>query len=470
MKPQIIAWIVAAALALPIAHSVFRIPIQVSDSLEPIVISARYPNTAALLRDSVRFSPTTFRPMRYLQARGLLEAAESTGLTYHAVFRTVHVALLLMLVALFVLAARVREWTDLAAFTVALPVFVGIHTFVAMLQEAFPVNHYAEVAVCVLAVLWLAQRPPRWFVAPLICLLLVLALSVIESGAMVWVAVVACAAARLRGITRATLISTTVVVVAYVALRRALDIASPGIGGHGSGFGATFYSAEELAQRFGAHPLALIAYNVAGGFASLLLSEPRQGVYSLAMWWRDSVLHPVVVINLVSSVVTTAVLVWYGVTHLRGGYASWSDRQRLFVAACALMVINAALTAAYIKDEIISPGGVCYAVASYIAVAALLQSIRSRPAISAAAITLLLTVTAALWTFRAAGVHYILRYDAFKIRNDWVDVLREDKREDWPKDDRELAITRRIRDEAIFSRRIASPSFMPKWADRYWVE
>ncbi|PYR72570.1 MAG: hypothetical protein DMF87_27725 [Acidobacteria bacterium] len=356
MKPQIIAWIVAAALALPIAHSVFRIPIQVSDSLEPIVISARYPNTAALLRDSVRFSPTTFRPMRYLQARGLLEAAESTGLTYHAVFRTVHVALLLMLVALFVLAARVREWTDLAAFTVALPVFVGIHTFVAMLQEAFPVNHYAEVAVCVLAVLWLAQRPPRWFVAPLICLLLVLALSVIESGAMVWVAVVASAAARLRGITRATLISTTVVVVAYVALRRALDIASPGIGGHGSGFGATFYSAEELAQRFGAHPLALIAYNVAGGFASLLLSEPRQGVYSLAMWWRDSVLHPVVVINLVSSVVTTAVLVWYGVTHLRGGYASWSHRQRLFVVACALMVINAALTAAYIKDEIISPG------------------------------------------------------------------------------------------------------------------
>ena len=141
----------------------------------------------------------------------------------------------------------------------------------------------------------------------------------------------------------------------------------------------------------------------------------------------------------------------------------------LFVVACALIVINAALTAAYIKDEIISPGGVCYAVASYIAVAALLQSIPSRPATSAVVITLLLTVTAALWTFRAAGVHYILRYDAFKIRNDWVDVLREDKREDWPKDDRELAITRRIRDEAI-SRRIASPSFMPKWADRYWVE
>jgi hypothetical protein len=66
-------------------------------------------------------------------------------------------------------------------------------------------------------------------------------------------------------------------------------------------------------------------------------------------------------------------------------------------------------------------------------------------------------------------VHYVLRYAAFKTRNDWVEVLREDKRTDWPQDPRELAITQRIRDEAIV-RRVASPSFMPRWADRYWVE
>jgi hypothetical protein len=66
-------------------------------------------------------------------------------------------------------------------------------------------------------------------------------------------------------------------------------------------------------------------------------------------------------------------------------------------------------------------------------------------------------------------VHYQLRYDAFKTRNDWIEVLRPDKREDWPRDPGELAITQRIRAEAI-DRRETSPSFMPRWADRYWVE
>jgi hypothetical protein len=89
--------------------------------------------------------------------------------------------------------------------------------------------------------------------------------------------------------------------------------------------------------------------------------------------------------------------------------------------------------------------------------------------VSSLPIVALLTFDAALWSFRAAGVHYVLRYAAFKSRNDWVEVLREDKRGDWPKDPQELTITRRIRDEAIL-RRVASPSFMPRWADRYWVE
>jgi hypothetical protein len=273
----------------------------------------------------------------------------------------------------------------------------------------------------------------------------------------------------MRGITRATVMSTTILVAAYLVMRHALDIATPGIGGHGSGFGATFYSAEELLQRFGDHPAGFMAYNVAGGLASLLFSEPRQGVYSLALAWRDGVVHPILAINLVSSVATTALLVWYGVTHLRGGGAAWSDRNRLFVAVCGVMIANAALTVAYIKDEIISPGGLCYAIAVFIAVAALVESLPRRGPAVASIIALLLATTAALWMFRAAGVHYVLRYDAFKVRNDWVEVLREDKPGDWPTDPRELALTRRIRDEAIL-RRVASPSFMPRWADRYWVE
>ncbi len=469
VKPAALAMLMAALVTVPLAESVFRVPIQVSDSLDAIVIGAKYPSSWSLLTDSAQFSTTTFRPMRYEQARWLLQAAAATGLTDNTLFRGVHVALTVMLVVLFLRAIHVRRWVDVAAFAVAFPVLIGIHTFVAMLQEAFPVNHFAEVGICTLAVFVLAQQSPKWFFPAIVCVLLAFALSVIESGAMVWVVAICCAAAGMNGMTRSSVVAATVLLGIYLVVRHALDISSPGIGGHGSGFGGTFYSPEELTQRFGAHPLGFIVYNIAGGLASLLFSEPRRGVYNLAIAWRTGEPHAVLLINLVSSIATSGLMVWYAITHLRGGRAGWSDADRMFVVACAVMTVNATLNAAYIKDEIISVGGLFYAVAAFIAVRGLLETIPQRRIVASALIALFLMTDAGLWAFRAAGVHYVLRYDAFKTRNDWVELLRPDKRDNWPTDPQELAITQRIHDEAIL-KTVASPSFMPRWADRYWVE
>ena len=464
-----IAWLLAALITLPLAESLYQVPIQVSDSLEPVVIAATAASTGQLISDAPRFSPTTLRPMRYVQARWLLKTVEATGLSYRAVFRGVHVALLVALVALFVVATRVGTWTELAAFTMAFPALIGIHTFAAMLFEACPVNHYAEVAVCALGVFVLALQPPRWFFPLIVCGLLVFALSVVESGALVWVVVIGCAGARMRGMTRSTVIATTLLIAVYVLIRQSLGIASPGIGGMGSGFGASFYSADALKARFGEHPLGFMAYNVASGLLSLLLSEPRTGVYSTAIWWKTGTLHPVLVVNMVSSAVTTLVIAWYGVRRMRAGPATWSEGDRMFAVSCLIIVVNASLTAAYIKDEIISVGGLFYAVAAFVAFRELLASLSGRSLLSCAAIALTLVVTAGLWTFRDLGVHYQLRYDAFKLRNDWTEVLRADKREDWPRDPQVLALTKRIQDEAI-AMRTTSPSFMPRWGDRWWVE
>jgi hypothetical protein len=302
-----------------------------------------------------------------------------------------------------------------------------------------------------------------------VSLLIAFALSVIESGVLVWIVAMSCAAAGMRGMTRTTVIAATVVLGAYLLGRHALEIASPGIGGHGSGFGGTFYSPEELVRRFGAHPLGFMAYNVVGGLASTLFSEPRQGVYRLIAASHAGNMHPVVLIDIGSSLVMTAVIAWYGFRHVSRRRAAWSDRDRMFVVSCAVIIANAALTAAYIKDEILSVGGVFYAVAAFVAVRGLLETLPRRRVAAAAALTLLLTADAGLWAFRAAGAHYVLRYTAFKTRNDWVEVLRPDKRDAWPIDPRELDITRRIREEALL-RRGASPSFMPRWADRYWIE
>ena len=464
-----VAIVIATLITMPLADSLYRVPIQVSDSLEPIVIAAKYDSAPHLLHDSVTFSPTTFRPLRYLQARALLGFTQATGFTYHAVFRGLHVVLLLMLIALFVVAVRVRDGSDLVAFTVAFPVLVGIHTFLSMLYEAFPVNHFAEVGICAMAVFVLAQHQPRWFVPVVACALLVISPSVIESGAMVWVTVICCAAAGLRGINRTTVVATTAVFAGYLLMRHALGISSPGIGGHGSGFGDRFYSPDELAQRFGAHPLGFMIYNVIGGLASLLFAEPRQGVYALLGAWREGEVHPVVLINVISSSATTALLAWYAATRFPRGRAAWSDADRTFVAASAAFIVNAAFNAVYIKDEIMSPAGLFYAIATFVAVRALIDSLSTRSLAATSLAAGLLVTVAALWTFRAVGVHYQLRYDAFTARNDWVEVLRPDKHDDWPEDPGELALTKRIRTEAI-ARRNTSPSFMPRWTDRYWVE
>ena len=72
----------------------------------------------------------------------------------------------------------------------------------------------------------LAQRPPRWFIPVVVCAVLALALSVIESGAMVWVTAICCAAAGMPGIKRSTVVATTVMFAAYLVLRHALGIVS----------------------------------------------------------------------------------------------------------------------------------------------------------------------------------------------------------------------------------------------------
>jgi hypothetical protein len=171
----------------------------------------------------------------------------------------------------------------------------------------------------------------------------------------------------------------------------------------------------------------------------------------------------------ISSSATTALLAWYTATRLPRRRAAWSDADRTFVAASAAFIVNAAFNAVYIKDEIMSPAGLFYAIATFVAVRALIDSLSTRTLASTSLVTGLLVTVAALWTFRAVGVHYQLRYDAFTARNDWVEVLRPDKHDDWPEDPDELALTERIRAEAI-ARPATSPSFMPRWTDRYWVE
>jgi hypothetical protein len=279
---------------------------------------------------------------------------------------------------------------------------------------------------------------------------------VVESGVLVWVAVVACAFAGFPGFRRSTLIAASVVVVAWGAQRYVLGITAPAVGGHGSGYGAAFYSAPQLEERFGENPAPFMAYNVGAALGSVLASEPRYGVIET---WRNARLGrvpPVLVVNIASSLLTSLLIAWYVAFRLPRRRAAWSDGDRLVVVASTLIVANAFLATSYVKDEIVSVAGLFYAVAAFAVVRSLLEQ---TPRWSARTVLILaiLGVAAPLWAFRAAGVHYHLRQTAFETRNEWANVSATDP------------LTARLREEAIV-RPIISPTFLPRWGERWWVE
>ena len=453
----------AGALGIAVAQSVYSIPIQVSDSLD-VIIESRQPSSSwdLFVGQVSQASATTLRPGRYLQARWLGELADAGGGAYHVVFRGLHALLACAIVVLFAWVARARTATDVAALGIALTVLIGHHTFSGMMREAYPVNHYAEIACGALLIVGIAQRRPR--ALPQIVTLAILAagLLVIESAVLLWVVLVGCVAIGLPGLTRKTAYIATGMLAVYLAARPILDISSPGIGSHGSGWLTTMHSADELAARFGANPWPFYAYNILGGALSVVTSDPRFGVYRVLSWpWP-----PVVIVHLVSSLALSLAMLGYARGSLRRPVSSWTAETRLTALAAVVLAVSALLCATYIKDEIVSTAGVFYALAAYAAIRWLFDVAiegGARGAVAAAGIVL----AASLWGFRTAGTHYELRRTAFVTRNDWVVDATPPSGDDVSADDR--ARFSKLRADAL-QHRVTSPGFLPQWGERYWIE
>ena len=136
-----------------------------------------------------------------------------------------------------------------------------------------------------------------------------------------------------------------------------------------------------------------------------------------------------------------------------------------------MLVANSILSYAYTKDEIISVAGAFYALAAFAAarysldyVGEPLRSVRRM------AMCLLLAAVALLWAFRSAGVHHVLRIQAFKHRNDWAGrVEARYVRPGSSRSDRDTMLIRQLRDEAL-QMRVPNPQLLPRWNNRWWGE
>lgn len=466
VRPRTIAYGLACVAALALACDLLWMPIQVTDSLGEILDAQQSPSAWASFIDHVR-SPAYLRPLRIAQIKVLFDA--SGGEHYWAVFRGFHALLIIAAVLLFVRALRVSTAIDLSAAAFALVVLVGLHTFRGTVQEAFPINHFLEIAVCCLLTLNLAQsRGGPWVDAAAAGVFIVAALT-LESGLLVWVLAAAAWMVGWRGISIRGLAGMTLLLLAYVYIRFAyLATGVPTLAERSSGYLLSVLEPAELEQRFGARPLVFYSYNVIASALSVLCSEPQGGVFEAVRAWREDQMLPRIVVPIATSTVTTALILWTCARRVRT--STLDDTVRFIVVFAAVLCASAALSFAYTKDEIMSTAGMLYGLAAFGACReGIMAAGRARPAVAFATVVVLgLLVTG--WSIRSAGVHYVLRSQAVKHQVDWVGQMARYSRDDGSAaGSARQRLIEQLREESL-AVEFPNTRVGPGWPMRLWVD
>jgi hypothetical protein len=376
----------------------------------------------------------------------------------HVAYKAFHIGLVLAAFGLFVAALRIETGVDLAASLFALSVFAGMTTFVGLVKEATPVNVYLPIVVFVLLAIHLSRGRGGLWMDVVAVLTFVAACLTLESGVLVWVALVAGRLAGRRGVSDRALVSVTVLMVIYLVVRFTL---LPVDTQNASGYLAERLEPEQIRERFGAGLSRFTIYTVYASISSVLFSEPRDGTFVVLRAWQRGDIPPRIWINIVSSTLTTMLIAVAASRWWRQGSPD-ADGDRAAIRADllifgALLAANAVTSFAYAKDVIMSVAGACYAILAFWAVRDHL--IRARIG-SAALTTIVLLVASSLWAVRVVGVHHVLRTQAFAFHNDWSGL-----RNHLPDDPAGRRLISALRADAL-SRPVVNPWFVPRWADR----
>jgi hypothetical protein len=461
ISPNAIASVLAAVIAAFLANDLLRMPLQVPDSLTLILDAAQSPSPWATFTNYLN-NAGYFRPFFYLQNKVLFDLSNGhVALTY----RAYHAASVATALWLFVRALRVRSRSDLAAVPLALCAFVGIHTFLSLVKEIYPVNHELEMTIAVLAAINLAQSRARTVVDALWIVTLVLAVATLETGLLVWVVLVTGWLTRMPGVSRRVVIVATVLVAGYLGFR--LLVATPPADfERSSGFLLQRLDPSELDALFGERMWLYRGYNIVSSLSTVLFSEPRHGVWAFVRDLAADRVRPASWINITASLTATAAIGWYIADRRRAG-ARWAvtERDQLVAVFVAVLLANATISFAYTKDDILNPAGSCYAIAVYVAASHAIRRWQQHPprALVAALVVTLAVAGSCAWAVRAFGVHQVLVEQAFAQRNDWADLEDQWERErKWEDYEPSRALVRELRLE-VLATPVPNPRSTPRW-------
>lgn len=363
-----------------------------------------------------------YRPLFHLTLSAAWHGAPSLD-AFLAAVRLFHIVPAVALVLLFIAFVRPKAPADAAAATVAVAVIIGSPGFLDNLE--IPLT-YTIVGMAALMMVWmLAERPNRWWHAPAIVALTIVAIGFKEQGLVIVPVVLAAWWAGAPGARPGTAAAVTIIGVGYVALRLLQ-------GGEWApfeqdiGFGFTSIPNGEAAARFGSFLLPIYTYSAASTVANVLFAEPTAGVFSITRDLTRGEAAPWQILYLVSSTALTALMAWWGIGSLkRAVREGWSPESRTFVAMLVALVACGVLSFNYSRDRLGGMALVLYAIAVFYAVRAAIAAIAGASTLRFASGVAVLALLATAWQVRALHTVEYERRRALNSYTEWITDLHE---------------------------------------------
>lgn len=414
--PVVISYAYAAVVALGIAHFLVGIPIQLSDSFgNMLVLDGSW-------RDLIVREFTQRAYMRPFLWAELKLVYDLSGGSYFAWFRATHVLQVALLLTMYVHLVRPRTWLDAAAIPLGVAVLIGMHTFTGTVGEAFPINTFLTILLCCFAAAILSLSPPRWWNDVCAIALFVVAALTVESGLLVWVIFVGGALVGARGVSKRALAVLVALLAAYFYARFAwLDVGAPGLNERSSGWGFGMLDPADLIARFGGNPFPFYAYNAITSGLSVLVAEPRAGVFRLVGGFTRGAPETFLLVNVLASTTATVLIGRFAWQRRRAWMSRLFERDdQLVLLFLMMLAANAVISYPYTKDVIMSPAGAFFAVAAYVGFRGMARDAAGARSRRGAAVVVVAFVLASTWAIRAAALHLQLRDAAYKTRTEWA--------------------------------------------------
>jgi hypothetical protein len=368
---------------------------------------------------SAFLAPTTYyRPLFHITLSMLWHGSASVDAALASV-RFLHMVPLTLLVVLLVVHMRPRSAVDAAAATVAVAVVIGAPGVLGNLE--LPLS-YTIVGMPLAVLTWivLERERRRWHGAAIVVLLLA-AVGFKEQGLIIAPVILVAWWTGAPGIGRGTAIIVAVFSVTYVGWRLALRDGSGPMFEQDIGFGFGGLSAGDAAERFGAFPYTIYAYNGASTMANVLFAEPTDGVFRILRAQTHGEFQPWHIVYLFSSIALTMMVAWWGIGTLRrSDLATWSPEARLFVALVVAIAASGALSFNYSRDRLGGMAVPFYALCGYGAIRAFASRAVQGSRLTGAVAVLVLVLLAAAWQLRALYTLEFTRQRAVNAHREWL--------------------------------------------------